>query len=94
MNMTRTVARVAAVLFLCIVSGCNKSRECTPDLIDDCFYIMVYDPFVVATGTRTAPGEAACHSIYEYMMVLTIDAVHLAYLPSKLVHAFHELLFP
>lgn len=67
-HIKRTVARVAAVLFLVFIfSGCNKPHECTPVLIDDCFYIMVYDPVCGCDGhTYSNSGEAACHSIYEY----------------------------
>ena len=49
--------------------------------------------FVVATGTRTAiQVKPPVTAFMNTRQVLAIDAVHLAYLPSKLVHAFHELL--
>lgn len=64
----RTAARVVAVLFCALaVGGCNKSHDCTPVLIEDCYYLMVYDPVCGCDGnTYSNSGEAACNSIDEF----------------------------
>lgn len=64
----RTAASGVAVLsFMVVSAGCIKSRECIPELIEDCAYIMVYDPVCGCDGTTYSnSGEAGCNGIYEY----------------------------